>query len=285
MTTMTEPAAEAAIEAPIEASNPTTLTAERKQELEQILTRAANIATSLYGTMFSSNFGSEWHAYLEWVGCMQEHVKMARTALAHGVDFTEASVHTGVELKFEGYQLDYFNEKIGCIFSEQLRVVPAAPASESTLYILGRMRACHGWPEKRFGLKAEVFYAATQESLTGAAIQREIDWLKGAAAGEHGQYWMHKANSARKFFTTQYGIRAHMRSDDGTIKRSWDYQQGDINVPRNDKRYTWVTAWAIDRLIGRTVVSARQRHPEAIVTWDPELHIPDRPVEDEAQAD
>jgi hypothetical protein len=260
----------------VEPHLPAGMTEERKEELQRLLNHADNVATSLYGTLFAANYGAEWHAYLEWVGCMREHVKVAQASLNAGIDFTEANRHTGKKLRIHGYQLDYLNEKIGCIFSEQLRVIGSLQDTQA-LPGVALMLLCAGYAEKRYGLKSETLLPKASNALTESAILREIDMLKSALAGERGRYWMNKALSAQRYFTTKYGIRKHHRDEHGNIKRKLEYRPGDCAIPNTGGVYNWLTHWAIERLIGRTVVSLRAKFPEAIVQWDPKEHIPAPP--------
>lgn len=58
------------------------------------------------------------HAFIEFTGFMNEYIKLCEDALARGVDFTRANVHSGAELvPMQTYHADYIGEKFGCIFA------------------------------------------------------------------------------------------------------------------------------------------------------------------------
>jgi hypothetical protein len=59
---------------------------------------------------------TDCHAFLELTGIMNEYIEACKAALAQGIDFREVNGHHSQRMHLESYQLDYFNEKLNCIF-------------------------------------------------------------------------------------------------------------------------------------------------------------------------
>ncbi len=60
------------------------------------------------------------HPFLEFTGVMKAYVQSCERAHAAGVDFTECNQHAGQQLPMEGFEIDYLNEKLNCIFGGRL---------------------------------------------------------------------------------------------------------------------------------------------------------------------
>lgn len=65
------------------------------------------------------------HAFVEWTGLLNEYIKACQQAADVGVDFRQLNKHTGEGLALPGHALDYINEKLECIFTGAIKVVPA----------------------------------------------------------------------------------------------------------------------------------------------------------------
>lgn len=60
------------------------------------------------------------HPFIEFCGLMEEFIKVCQVANDNGQDFFLASTHTGIELPFESYNLEYLAEKLNCIYGPSL---------------------------------------------------------------------------------------------------------------------------------------------------------------------
>ena len=60
------------------------------------------------------------HTFVEFTGLINEYIQICEKNLDQGVDFTKTSVHCPGEprLHIEGWQLEYINEKLQCIFPD-----------------------------------------------------------------------------------------------------------------------------------------------------------------------
>ena len=56
------------------------------------------------------------HPFIEFTGVINEYINACRAAHAKGIDFSDCSTHSGVELPMESFQVKYINEKLECIF-------------------------------------------------------------------------------------------------------------------------------------------------------------------------
>ncbi|MEG4047811.1 hypothetical protein [Microcoleus sp. Pol17_C1] len=65
---------------------------------------------------------TDCHAYTEFAGLLREYCKVCRENLARGIDFRELNGHRSQRMELQPYELDYFNEKLNCIFQGLLRV-------------------------------------------------------------------------------------------------------------------------------------------------------------------
>ena len=70
------------------------------------------------------------HPFREFTGVLNEYIKVCREAHNRGIDFSECSTHTGIELEVPNYSREYINEKLECIFQGQA-VMTKAQAKKS----------------------------------------------------------------------------------------------------------------------------------------------------------
>jgi hypothetical protein len=62
------------------------------------------------------------HAFIEFTGLMREYCKVCEENLARGIDFRDLNGHTSQRMELQPYEIDYFNEKLNCIFQGLLVV-------------------------------------------------------------------------------------------------------------------------------------------------------------------
>jgi len=62
------------------------------------------------------------HAYIEFAGLLREYCKVCRENLARGIDFRELNGHPSQRMKIQPHEINYFNEKLKCIFQGLLQV-------------------------------------------------------------------------------------------------------------------------------------------------------------------
>lgn len=60
------------------------------------------------------------HAFIEFAGLMNQFIEVCRDAETNGRPWTNASVHGGAHLSFEGHQIAYLSEKLECIYGLRL---------------------------------------------------------------------------------------------------------------------------------------------------------------------
>ena len=65
---------------------------------------------------------TDCHAFIEFTGLLREYCKVCQENLARGIDFRELNAHTSQRMQLQPHQIDYFNEKLNCIFQGLLRV-------------------------------------------------------------------------------------------------------------------------------------------------------------------
>jgi hypothetical protein len=75
-------------------------------------------ADQFYQAAISTNC----HAFVEFAGLMREYCKVCEENLARGIDFRELNGHTSQRMELQPYEIDYFNEKLNCIFQGLLVV-------------------------------------------------------------------------------------------------------------------------------------------------------------------
>ena len=62
------------------------------------------------------------HAYIEFTGLLREYCKVCENNLERGIDFRELNGHGSQRMQLRQYEIDYFNEKLNCIFLGLLKV-------------------------------------------------------------------------------------------------------------------------------------------------------------------
>jgi hypothetical protein len=93
-----------------------TLSAERATELTLMLERMRFASNRFYRNAVAT----DCHQFLEFTGLMNEYIKVCESALARGVDFTNANGHTGEHLPLECFERAYVREKLDCIYGPQI---------------------------------------------------------------------------------------------------------------------------------------------------------------------
>ena len=69
---------------------------------------------------------TDCHAYIEFTGLLREYCKVCEENLARSIDFRELNGHRSQRMELQPYQIDYFNEKLNCIFQGLLEVKGAS---------------------------------------------------------------------------------------------------------------------------------------------------------------
>jgi hypothetical protein len=85
---------------------------------EQSLTRMWAAADQFYGAAVNTNC----HAFIEFTGLLREYCKICEANLKRGIDFRELNAHRSERMEVQEYEVDYFNEKLNCIFQGLLKV-------------------------------------------------------------------------------------------------------------------------------------------------------------------
>ena len=62
------------------------------------------------------------HAFIEFTGLLREYCKICEENLARGINFRECNGPPSQRMELQPYNIDYFNEKLNCIFQGLLRV-------------------------------------------------------------------------------------------------------------------------------------------------------------------
>lgn len=71
---------------------------------------------------YQAAVNTDCHAFIEFTGLLREYCKVCKEKLARGIDFREINAHTRQRMELQPYEIDYFNEKLNCIFQGLLRV-------------------------------------------------------------------------------------------------------------------------------------------------------------------
>jgi hypothetical protein len=71
---------------------------------------------------YKAAVNTDCHAYIEFTGLLREYCKVCEEHLARGIDFRELNGHTSQRMELQPYEIDYFNEKLNCIFQGLLVV-------------------------------------------------------------------------------------------------------------------------------------------------------------------
>jgi hypothetical protein len=69
---------------------------------------------------------TDCHAFIEFMGLLREYCKVCQENLARGIDFRELNGHTSQRMELQFHEIDYFNEKLYCIFQGLLKVERAS---------------------------------------------------------------------------------------------------------------------------------------------------------------
>ena len=99
------------------------------QTPEETLLRMQAIVNQFYREAVCANC----HPFLEFAGLMEEYLKICRYNLERGTDFRNCHEHSGIQLQFESWHVNYLNEKLGCIFNGALEVRQANTAQSKTI--------------------------------------------------------------------------------------------------------------------------------------------------------
>ncbi|MDB5930978.1 MAG: hypothetical protein JWR60_2685 [Polaromonas sp.] len=67
------------------------------------------------------------HPFIEFAGVMRAYLKSCQRAHEEDIDFTECNQHAGKALPMEGFEIDYLNEKLDCIFDGRFKAT-SSPA-------------------------------------------------------------------------------------------------------------------------------------------------------------
>jgi hypothetical protein len=70
---------------------------------------------------------TDCHAFVEFTGLLREYCKVCEENLARGIEFRELNGHTSQRMELQPYEIDYFNEKLNCIFQGLLVVKGVEP--------------------------------------------------------------------------------------------------------------------------------------------------------------
>ena len=62
------------------------------------------------------------HAFIEFTGLLREYCKVCEGNLKRGIDFREINAHRSRRMQLQQYEIDYFNEKLNCIFQGLVKV-------------------------------------------------------------------------------------------------------------------------------------------------------------------
>jgi hypothetical protein len=62
------------------------------------------------------------HAYIEFTGLLREYCKVCRENLARGIDFRELNGHQSQRMEIQPHEINYFKEKLNCIFQGLIQV-------------------------------------------------------------------------------------------------------------------------------------------------------------------
>lgn len=103
------------------------------EELATMLEKMKAVCQTFYWQ--AANTGC--HTFIEFTGLMNEFIKVCEQSAAAGVDFANASTHTGKPLVVYTYNAAYIVEKLDCIFGPTIKSSPEVRAEFAK--ILGRL--------------------------------------------------------------------------------------------------------------------------------------------------
>lgn len=91
----------------------TPMTQDERARLEVMLRNMQRAVAQFY---YGWAFPIGCHPFIEFCGLMHVFVQMADQSLKAGIDFSQATAHTGQALIAHDYQVEYLAEKFSCIF-------------------------------------------------------------------------------------------------------------------------------------------------------------------------
>lgn len=100
--------------------NPDAVEVHTEAQRESLLVMMKSLSDAFY----SSTTKLGVHPFIEFTGLLNEYISMCREAHKDGIDFTQCNTHTGQTLPMAPHNLAYLNEKIECIFSGAVKLVP-----------------------------------------------------------------------------------------------------------------------------------------------------------------
>jgi len=86
------------------------------EELKAVCARMQTASDQFYRQAIQTGC----HPWIEITGFLNEYIKVCQRAANDGVDFTEASIHSGKKLPMESFEAAYLGEKFGCMFDTSL---------------------------------------------------------------------------------------------------------------------------------------------------------------------
>lgn len=109
-----------------------TMSEVRKKQLEDTIEKMKKASSNFYYAAVRI----ENHPFIEFTGLMNEYIKVCEDNLKAGIDFTQCSVHTGMRMRMEEYQVGYLHEKLDCIYgTDLLRRINDEPEGESAGHV------------------------------------------------------------------------------------------------------------------------------------------------------
>lgn len=93
---------------------------QRKVELQQALKKMRAVSDQFYRGAVHTGV----HPFIEFCGFMNEYISVCQRSLEKGIDFAQASAHSGLALDMASHHALYLAEKFDCIFGPTLRANP-----------------------------------------------------------------------------------------------------------------------------------------------------------------
>lgn len=91
-------------------------------ELQAMAAKMRETISAIYWPMMRVGV----HPFTEFNGLMSKYCDMCQLLAAQGIQFHDASVHTGMAIEVDDHHIHYFAEKLGCIFAPIIRGNPRA---------------------------------------------------------------------------------------------------------------------------------------------------------------
>jgi hypothetical protein len=95
---------------------------ERANEMTTTAQESLNRMWRAANQFYQAATETECHTFIEFTGLLREYCKVCQENLARGIDFRELNGHTSQRMELQAYEIDYFNEKLNCIFQGLLVV-------------------------------------------------------------------------------------------------------------------------------------------------------------------